>query len=305
VAGVAGGDDLGLAVDVGIGLPSTLPWVRGGDVLEWARRAEAAGFSSLGTIDRVCYGNHETIATLAAAAAVTQRVGLMTSVLVAPYRGNGALLAKQVATVDSLSGGRLTLGLGVGAREDDYRANGVAFHRRGRIFDVQLAEMRAVWSGEPRGMAGAIGPAPVRPGGPPLLLGGTSEAAVRRTVQYGAGWIGGVAGPEAFASTVARVRPAWEAGGREGAPRLAAIAYFVLGPRADQEAQRTVMDYYGWMGDPAERILGRVLTSEERVKDAVATYTELGCDELVLFPCSVELDQVERLADVALTGEHA
>ncbi|HEX2064995.1 MAG TPA: LLM class flavin-dependent oxidoreductase [Acidimicrobiales bacterium] len=287
-------------MDVGIGLPSTLPWVRGEDVVEWARRGEAAGFSSLGTIDRVCYGNHETVATLAAAAAVTERVGLVSSVLVAPYRGNGALLAKQLATVDSLSGGRLTVGLGVGGGEDDYRANGVDFRRRGRIFDAQLAEMAAVWSGEPRGMAGAIGPPPAHPAGPPMMLGGTSEAAVRRTVRYGVGWIGGVAGPEVFASTAARVRPAWQAAGREGAPRLGAIAYFALGPRADDHARRTVMDYYGWMGDPAQGILGKVLTSEERLRGAVATYTELGCDELVLFPCSVELDQVERLADVAL-----
>src|SRR4051812_11893192 len=106
-------------MDIGIGLPATIPGTPGHLVLEWARAAERAGFSSLGTIDRIVYPSLETVPTMAAAAAVTERIGLTTAVLIAPYRGNGALLAKQLSTIDSLAGGRLRVGIAVGPRDDD------------------------------------------------------------------------------------------------------------------------------------------------------------------------------------------
>lgn len=112
------------AVKIGVGLPSTIPDIPGRRILEWAVVAEAAGFSTLGTIDRVVYGNHETVPTIAAAAAVTQTIGLTTAILIAPYRGNGTLLAKQLASADSIAEGRLSVGIAVGGRSDDYEATG-------------------------------------------------------------------------------------------------------------------------------------------------------------------------------------
>jgi alkanesulfonate monooxygenase SsuD/methylene tetrahydromethanopterin reductase-like flavin-dependent oxidoreductase (luciferase family) len=203
-------------VDIGIGLPTTISGVAGATVLEWARRADAARFSTLGTIDRVVYGNYDAVPALAAAAAVTSTIRLTTAILISPYRGNGALLAKQLASVDQLSGGRLVVGIAVGGRDDDYVATGSDFAGRGKAQDALLAEMRAVWAGEPRGTAGAIGPAPVQPGGPPLLIGGTGAAAIRRTTTLGAGWISGGGGPAMFADAAGRVRAAWTAAGREG-----------------------------------------------------------------------------------------
>ena len=111
-------------MDIGIGLPSTIPGISGRLIAEWARAAEHAGFSSLGTLDRVVYANLETVPTLAAAAAVTERIRLTTAILIGPYRGNGALLAKQLATVDAIAGGRLQVGIAVGGRPDDYEATG-------------------------------------------------------------------------------------------------------------------------------------------------------------------------------------
>src|SRR6266567_7665899 len=125
-------------MDVGIGLPATIPGVGRDALLDWARRAEARGFSSLGTIDRIVYANYEPLIALAAAAAVTERIRLATTILIAPYRANAALVAKQAATLDHLSGGRLVLGVAVGGREDDYEVSGVDFHTRGRRLDEML-----------------------------------------------------------------------------------------------------------------------------------------------------------------------
>jgi alkanesulfonate monooxygenase SsuD/methylene tetrahydromethanopterin reductase-like flavin-dependent oxidoreductase (luciferase family) len=286
-------------MDIGIGLPSTIPGVSGRLVPDWARAAEQAGFASLGTLDRVVYGNLETIPTLAAAAAVTERIGLTTAILIGPYRGNGALLAKQLATVDSIADGRLRVGISVGGREDDYEATGSPFTERGRAFDAQLAEMRAVWAQESRGFAGPIGPAPVRPGGPPLLIGGNVAAAFRRMVTVGSGWIAGGGGPDAFAGGANQARQAWREGGRDGAPHLAALTYVSLGADAEEHARRYLGDYYAFLGDFAAQIAESALTSPREVADAVAAYDAAGCDELILFPCNPDLAQVALIAQAA------
>ncbi|HWM07575.1 MAG TPA: LLM class flavin-dependent oxidoreductase [Actinophytocola sp.] len=285
-------------MDLGIGLPSTIAWATGGDVLDWAREADTAGFASVGTIDRIVYGNHETIPTLAAVAAVTSRVRLHTAILIGPFRGNGTLLAKQLASVDSFAGGRLTVGIAVGGREDDFVATGSGFEGRGAEFDAQLTELREVWDGASRGFAGPIGPSPAQPGGPPLMIGGTSAAAIRRTVTHGAGWIAGGGGPDMFAGVADKVRRAWTEAGRPGKPRLAALGYYALGPDAESLASRYLGDYYAFLGDYADRIAAGALTTEAAVRDTITQFAETGCDELILFPCSPDLDQLRRLADL-------
>lgn len=282
---------------VGIGLPSTIPGIPGRRILEWASAAEAADFSTLGTIDRVVYGNHETIPTMAAAAAVTERIGLTTAILIAPFRGNGTLLAKQLASIDSISGGRLTVGIAVGGREDDYESTDSSLHERGATFDRQLAEMRAVWNQERRGVAGAVGPPPPQPGGPPLLIGGTSDAAYRRMAAHGAGWIAGGGGPEMFAAGAERARAVWQEAGRDGAPRLAALTYFSLGNDAADHSRRYLLDYYAFLGDFAQQIADGALTSASAVRTTVAAFDAAGCDELILFPCNADVGQVQLAAE--------
>src|SRR5919198_2174877 len=175
-------------VNIGIGLPSTIPGVQRDQVLAWAPRAEGRGFHSLGTIDRLVYPGWESMVALGAAAAVTERIRLATDILLAPLRGNGAFLAKQAATLDALSKGRLTLGLGIGGREDDFEAAGVPFGRRGEQMDELLLEMKRIWAGEERGFAGAIGPPPAREGGPELLIGGYVDPSVHRAARFGDGF---------------------------------------------------------------------------------------------------------------------
>lgn len=284
-------------MEIGCGLPAAIPGVDGRTVVEWARRAEQAGFVSVGVIDRLVYGNYEPLIALAAAAAVTERVRLMTAVLLGPLRTNAALLAKQLASVDALSGGRLVLGIAVGGRQDDFEAGGTDFRRRGRTLDRQLDEMKRIWSGEQRGFAGSIGPAPAHPGGPPIIIGGASEAAIHRAVRSGEGWIAGGGGPDAFRRGADAVRAAWREAGRPGTPRLMALSYFALGPDARERAGAYLRDYYGFAGAVAERIAEGAATSTEAVRHYLAAFAEAGCDELIFMPCTTDPDQVERLAE--------
>lgn len=284
-------------MDVGVGLPATIPGVAGRAIVAWARRGEERGFASLGTIDRLVYGNHEPLTALAAAAAVTERARLTTAILIAPLRSNAALLAKQAATVDSLSGGRLVLGMAVGGREDDYAASGVDFHRRGRLLDTQLEEMHRIWAGESRGVAGAVGPATGTRGGPPVVLGGQNPAAMARVARWGDGWISGGGGPQFFAVGAKAAAAAWADAGRKGRPRLLALAYFALGPDATELANGYLRDYYAFAPGVVDMIAGGALTSTGAVRGAVDAFAEAGCDELILFPCSPDITQVDLLAE--------
>jgi alkanesulfonate monooxygenase SsuD/methylene tetrahydromethanopterin reductase-like flavin-dependent oxidoreductase (luciferase family) len=281
-------------MDVGIGLPATIPGVDGRDVVEWARRAEARSFSTLGVIDRIVYGNYEPLITLAAAAAVTERIRLTTSILIAPLRSNHALFAKQAATVDRLSEGRLVLGLAVGGREDDYSESNVDFRRRGDEFDVMLERITDIW----RGTTPAVGPDPETPDGPQLLLGGTSTAVFRRMARHGKGWIAGGGGPQMFRAGADNAREAWTQAGREGSPRLLALGYFALGEHGREAADDYLHDYYGFLGPMADQIAASALTTPDAVSTSVSEFSEAGCDELILFPCNPDPAQVDLLAEV-------
>jgi alkanesulfonate monooxygenase SsuD/methylene tetrahydromethanopterin reductase-like flavin-dependent oxidoreductase (luciferase family) len=282
-------------MDVGIGLPNAVRGVERSGIVDWAQRAERAGFASLGTIDRIVYPNYESLISLAAAAAVTDRIRLVTDILIAPLRANTALLAKQAATVDALSGGRLTLGLAVGGREDDFEASGVDFRARGRIFERQLEEMTAVWSGE-RG----VGPAPASDGRPGLLIGGYSEIAYRRAARYADGWTQGGGTPDAFAEALEKLNTEWSNAGRDGKPRTAALFYFALGDDAERAARENLGDYYRFLGDYAEQIVSSAAKDADTVKQYLSAFEAAGADEVICFPASHEVGQVELLAEAAL-----
>jgi alkanesulfonate monooxygenase SsuD/methylene tetrahydromethanopterin reductase-like flavin-dependent oxidoreductase (luciferase family) len=283
-------------MDIGIGLPSTIPGTTGARIIEWAKAAERRGFSTLGVIDRLVYGNTEPLVTLGAAAAVTSRIRLMTSILLVPFRANAALVAKQAATVDHLAGGRLVLGMAVGGYRDDYAASGVPFSGRGRRFDAMLAEMTAVWAGEPRGYAGAIGPSGLDRA--QLVFGGQNDRAYARVARWGGGWIAGSRGVDAFRRGADGVRAAWAERGRTGAPRLMALPYFSLGPRGRETAAAFLADHYALEGDAAAEVASHALTDPAAVRAAIEAYERAGCDELIMFPCDADARQVDLLADV-------
>jgi alkanesulfonate monooxygenase SsuD/methylene tetrahydromethanopterin reductase-like flavin-dependent oxidoreductase (luciferase family) len=279
-------------VDVAIGLPNAVPGTTGEQLVDWAKKAEERGFSSLGTIDRISFRSYEPLVALSAAAAVTERIGLVTAVLLAPLRDNGALLAKQTLSLNALSGGRLTLGLGLGGRDDDYAAIGADMSTRGVEMEEILKRLTEVWADD------SIGPdaAPPR-----LIIGGAVAASYRRAAKYGSvGWIGGGAPPDAFAEALGQVKEAWAAAGREGEPVGMALAYFALGDDPEGDANRYLTDYYAFLGEEtANYIAGSAAKDAATVKGYIAAFEGAGCDELILFPCSGDPAQVDLLADAA------
>lgn len=284
---------------IGIGLPNTVPGTDGALILEWARRAEERSFSSLGVLDRVVYDSYEPLTTLAAAAAVTEHVRLVTMIIIGPLR-NTTLLAKAAASIDAFSGGRLVLGLAVGARTEDYEAVGVSPRGRGRRLDEQLAALRTYWEDE------IIGPPPAQPGGPPLLVGGLSDLAFARVARYADGYVHGGGPPKLFARAAEKARAAWRDAGRPGQPQLWAQGYYVLGDDdAIAAGRRYLLDYYAFTGPFAEKIADGLLTTPQAIAQFVRGYAEAGCDELVLLPTVPDIAQLERLAEVVGEIEYA
>ncbi|HEY7272357.1 MAG TPA: LLM class flavin-dependent oxidoreductase [Actinoplanes sp.] len=274
---------------ISIGLPNTLNHP-GPLMVDWARRADERGFTSLATIDRIVYPNYDTVTSLAVAAGATSRIGLLSGILLAPLYPP-VWLAKAAASLDAMSGGRLTLGVGVGGRPDDFAAMGVPVNERGRAMDRALAVMRSVFAGEP--LAGDAFPVASH-GRPRLLIGGGSDAAVRRTVQYGQGWIAGGGGPDMIRPMIEKLGRAWHDAGREGEPRIAALAYYGL---TDEEASRRALQTYYAFSGWADAIAGSALRTPQSLRDAVKAYEAAGVDELIFDPTVPALEEVDRLAD--------
>jgi alkanesulfonate monooxygenase SsuD/methylene tetrahydromethanopterin reductase-like flavin-dependent oxidoreductase (luciferase family) len=276
-------------VKVGIGLPSTIPGTPGGTLVEWARRADAGPFSSVAVLDRLVYDSIEPFTALAAAAAVTERVRLATMIAIGPLR-SPAMLAKQAVSVDVIAGGRLTLGLGLGARRDDYAVAGVDHHTRGAQLSQELAYLR-----------GELDSSGMSPGHPEIeiLVGGGSGAAFARMARYGDGYAHGGGPPRAFGSAATKARAAWRDHERPGEPQLWGQGYFAFGD--PDRGCDYLRDYYAFTGPFADKIAAGNLTSARAVKDFVRGYEAEGCDELILFPAVADLDDLDRLAEVLST----
>lgn len=277
---------------VGVGLPTTFPGVSGKLIINWAQSAEAQGLGSLGVLDRIAYDGYDPLAALAAASAVTSSILLVTMIVISPLR-NTALLARQSLSAHALSCGRLSLGVAVGARKDDYEAAGADYSTRGRRLAEQLASIRDLW--EQRPMAVPLD----APSTPDLLVGGGSDITFARVARYADGYVHGGGPPRAFARAADKARAAWADAGRPGKLRLWGQGYFALGDDATIAAGIAYMrEYYAFTGPYVERIVTELLTTPQSVAQFVRGYAEAGCEDLVLFPAVAHPDQLIRLAAV-------
>jgi alkanesulfonate monooxygenase SsuD/methylene tetrahydromethanopterin reductase-like flavin-dependent oxidoreductase (luciferase family) len=273
---------------IGIGLPTTTPGATGELLVEWARRADEGPFSTLAVLDRLVYDSFDPFAALALAAGVTDRIRLATMIAAGPLRSTG-MLVKEAATVQAVSGGRLTLGLAVGARLEDYEHAEVPHRGRGRRLSDQLAQIRGDWAESP------LVPGAARTEAPELLVGGGSGPAFERMARYADGYAHNGGPPRAFASAAARAAAAWSDFGRPGRPRLWGQAYFALGD--GERGTDYLRHYYAFTGPFAEKIAAGNLTSPRALRDLVRGYEEEGCDELILFPTVADIAQLERLIE--------
>lgn len=284
-------------MQIGVSVPNTNAELGGGLVAEWARRAEAAGFSTLSTSDRVAYPSFDMLLCLAAAAAVTDRIGLLTNVLLGPTR-SPVLLAKEAATLDNLSGGRFTLGIAVGGREGDFVASGTSFRGRGRRWDDELEQMHQAWSGLTVVEGQHVSRRPVNDGKVPILIGGRIEPAIRRMARWGVGMTMGLAGPDQIKALVPQLQAAWSAAGREGRPRIVGLSHVALGADAEAGSLRHMTSYYGSQFPERAAEMVRVMPRDKAsIRIAMQRFEDVGVDELIFSPAHADVDQVNRLAE--------
>jgi alkanesulfonate monooxygenase SsuD/methylene tetrahydromethanopterin reductase-like flavin-dependent oxidoreductase (luciferase family) len=282
----------------GVGLPD-IPGISGNSLIEWMRQIDEGPFSSIAVIDEIVSNTHDGITMLAAIAGATRNVRLISTVIVGPLR-NTAILAKQAASIDTLSGGRLSLGLGVGELVEDFDAVGVELAGRGKRFDQQIIEMKRIWSGEPMGPSGrAIGPAPVQAGGPELLLGGWAPPALDRIGRLAEGYIGAVMAEDMISDDQFRiVEQSWKAHGRTGRPRFVQNIHFALGPDIENELDAFLENAYVSAPEEIPGIKQITPRTEQDVCQIIERIEAAGADELIFHPVTANLDQLRRLEQI-------
>jgi alkanesulfonate monooxygenase SsuD/methylene tetrahydromethanopterin reductase-like flavin-dependent oxidoreductase (luciferase family) len=289
---------------IGLSLPTMLPDVDGPTTLAWCRRVEADGYDTIGFGERIAYPNLEMFSVLSAAAAVTERVRIASTIVVLPMH-SAAWVAKQTATLDVLSGGRVTLGVGVGGRNEDYRALGRDFSRRFDRLDRQVEEIRQLWAGRrPAPDLEPVGPSPVQ-AHIPILSGAMGPRSVARSAR----WADGIAGFEmdpsdrALAEGRERMDRAWADAGREAPPYRMTSFWFALGPDGPDRLRAYARRYLGVFGAELADALadGCTVSSPAALRGAVEAMVELGYDEVQLVPTTADLTELDRLAE-ALGG---
>jgi alkanesulfonate monooxygenase SsuD/methylene tetrahydromethanopterin reductase-like flavin-dependent oxidoreductase (luciferase family) len=286
---------------IGLTLPTMMPGFDRTSLLGWCRRIDAGPFATLAAGERITFPNTEIMVSMAAAAALTTRVELMLTVVVLPLH-SAAVVAKQVATLDVLSQGRVTLGVGVGGRTEDFRATGVPVTGRFRRMEQQVATCRRLWRGEPleAGMA-PIGPGLARSGELPVLIGALSHDSIRRAARWADGLCGFSFGPDSAEVSGAFdvARDAWRAAARPS-PRLVTSAWVSIGSEGRAQMDAYARRYLEVFGEPTARSLARLCTttSSQALRDAVRRMADAGADDFLLVPTTTDPDEVDRLADI-------
>ncbi len=289
-------------MEIGVGLPTNLRGTNKELVLAWSERAEAAGFASLCMGERLTYAGYDWVLALTAAASVTSRIRLLSNVIILPIHPVG-LVAKQSLSLDDFSGGRFSLGVGLGTPLDDYDVAPAPRAGRGARFEEGLRTLRALFEGESlvEGTR-AIGPPPTRPGGPEILLGANGHKSLRRAGEFTDGavtWSFG-ADPTEAAAMFDVVRDAWREHGRSGSPRLVCGCYYAAGRTAAADLEAYFRDYYpNVLPGQVEQLLAAVRTvTPEAIRDTIRGFDAIGCDEFIFVPIKPDLAQLDGLAEI-------
>ncbi len=289
-------------MEIGVGLPTNLRGTNKDLVLEWAQRAEQAGFASLCMGERLTYAGYDWVLALTAAASVTSRIRLLANVIILPIHPVG-LVAKQSLSLDDFSGGRFTLGVGLGTPLDDYDVAPSPRAGRGARFEESLRTLRELFKGESliEGVR-AIGPPPVREGGPEILLGANGLKSLRRAGEFTDGAVtwSFSADPVEARTMFDVVESSWKEAGRAGKPRLVCGCYYSAGPNAAADLEGYFRDYYpNVLPGQVESLLAAVRTvTPEAIRSVVKEFEEIGCDEFIFVPVKPDIAHLEGLAQI-------
>jgi alkanesulfonate monooxygenase SsuD/methylene tetrahydromethanopterin reductase-like flavin-dependent oxidoreductase (luciferase family) len=270
---------------------------------DWCRIVDEGPFRSISCGERITFRNVEMLTSLAASAVLTERVRVMANLVVTPWHAS-ALLAKQLATIDVMSDGRLDVAVGVGARGQDFEAVGASMDRRHARVDEHVAELCRLWSGEPA-VPGAppLGPSPVQAGGPPLYAGALGPKSMARAAR----WAVGVSSfslnldPEEIAAAVGLARSAWHEAGHADAPRFAVACFFALGDGAPSTLAGFARDYFEVFGRGFAQAMADLasLSSPGGLDRALAAVDDQGLvDEVILVPATVHPSCAALAAEV-------
>ncbi len=271
-------------------------------ILSWCRAIDKGPFASLSCGERISGNSYEMRALLAAAAAVTERVRIVPSLYVLPMH-NAVWAAKEIATLDVISGGRVTLTVGVGGREQDYQAVEADFSRRHQRMDEQVAVLRDTWAGKPPAPGlDPVGPAPVQAGGPPILAGAMGPKAIARAAAWADGLYGFALNGEShiiqyFFDTADQC---WQDAGREEKPYRMGGFWFSLADNAKQQLQNYTYNYLRIAGEQIARDVAATMTrhNEDAVREAIDTIEETGCQELMLVPATADLRELDAISEL-------
>jgi len=281
-------------------------------LMEYGVRVESLGYESVWAWDHILLGVEpnfpiiESLSILTAVAARTTKIKLGTGILVVPMR-NPVILAKQLATLDLISNGRLLVGAAVGWYKREFMAMGVDFHQRGKIMEASLDILTRLWTEDrltvdfpPYLIKDAVMfPKPVQKPRPPILIGGYVEAVLRRAATKGDGWLTYYYTADSFAANWARIRGFAEEAGRNPDELVSTNQLpIAVGPRAKVEGPmrewlQTEWDYAAWSESTAESaIIGTVDECVEQLAKHVAT----GIDRIIFVPYRYQDDQLEIIA---------
>jgi len=283
-----------------------------GEQFDLVRRVEALGFESVWTGDHVSFHGpiHESLTLLATYVPITSRIRLGTAVYLLALRAP-AIAAKATATLDALSGGRLIFGVGVGGENPkEFELCGVPHRERGARVSEGIDVVRTLWRDTPASFKGrftqfenvSIDPKPVQQPGPPIWIGGRSDAALARAGRQGDGWMSYVVQPERYAQSVDKIRAAAQAAGRRlDGFAFGHLAFITLG--RDWESAKAVWvthlsKRYAQDFEPLARKYG-IIGTPEQCAEQLGRFEAAGCNYVifnVIGPPEDERDQLERIA---------
>ena len=286
-------------------LPVTEPgWTR--DILvQWAQKIDEGPYSSLALGERICFPSPDFMATLGACAVLTERVKLVTTVIILPTH-NPVIMAKHLATVDVFSNGRLIVGVGTGGREEDYFASGTDLsQKRISIMESHVKTMQKVWAGENniKGTIRPVEPFPIQKPGPPILAGVMGPKGLRSAAK----WAEGVCGMSMTASTdetkvaFKQIKKAWIDADNDKTPQLNTAFWFALGHNANKKIESHLTRYFNWVDEDSRQAMvthGGFRGSPQEFRDRLKAFSDTGADELLLIPTSINPEEVDRVTEV-------